>query len=890
MNRSLIEISNEIKRLARTLPSNPSIEPEISSSYQIHSVRDSFEAPLNYLPRTFVELLGCYIGNFTSTSLVTCYHVANLVNLSVSETTLRSSLASQCPDLEQVPASLRNAEEIDEKSWPDLGSAIEKVLLEASVIVYFDRDQGQTLARLSQVLSPAIYEELTSLILSYRSIVFALRAGRKLPDYSSTHISDLWSPILEQDPGLTDIHNQIFVSHKDCDAESGSDQRMLASDTLRLAQIFEQAPFPISLCSSDEFRYSLANKMYRQAIKREDIVGRTVLEAFPDEPEDQLLVNLRKARDGLAGVEREHTVEMRNEEGVLEKRTFRPMHQAIRDHIGRITSILTLAIEVTEEKKSREIIYKQKEWLEGILDCVPVGLLLVEPLSGDIRLSNRKALELGIVGPKTQNIQEFSSDEIEIFDQHDRRLEREQWPLMRAVRGEKLKDVVIHWQPEGKPKFIIIDSNTVPPIADQEEMVIASFADVTEENLARNALIKSEESLRQNEERLHHAKDLADKANAAKSEFLANMSHEIRTPLTSIMGYADLLEKRVLSQQERNQYVEIITRNGRTLTKLIEDILDLSKVESGKLVTENDSFSIRKLLAEVAAIFSDVAKGKGILLHTQVEEDVPELILTDCVRLRQILINIVGNAVKFTKKGFVAVRVISRPYSDTHHSLEIEVEDSGIGLSKVDSVRLFEPFVQVDNSATREYGGTGLGLALSRRLARALGGDITISKNNPGIGTAFKIVINVGKPLLAEPDAQDLQGKIDLEKSPLKGLNILLVEDAADTLMLVTNLLEYFGARVGTAVNGQEGVQRALGGSYNLVLMDIQMPVMGGFEALRELLAANYGIPVIALTAHAMVEERKKTKDAGFVAHVTKPINAQELVSCILKFAKPHLV
>jgi CheY-like chemotaxis protein len=354
------------------------------------------------------------------------------------------------------------------------------------------------------------------------------------------------------------------------------------------------------------------------------------------------------------------------------------------------------------------------------------------------------------------------------------------------------------------------------------------------------------------------------------------------------MGYTDLLKEEGLSSREREGFIDVINRNGKALTRLIEDILDLSKVEAGKLVTENNHFSLRVLLSDVAFIFGDLAEKKGIHFITEIADYTPDFLITDSVRLRQILINIIGNAIKFTGSGYVKVKVRVEPQNyEDDHILLIEVEDSGIGLSSEEINRLFEPFVQADESTSRRYGGTGLGLALSRRLALALGGNITILKSNPGEGSSFLIAIHVG---LAPDDRDDLRTEksFHLHRDVLESVRILLVEDAPDNSLLISNMLGYYGAEVETASNGRDGVDMALAQYFDVVLMDIQMPLMDGYEAFQRLKSKNYQSPIIALTAHAMPEERKRTSQLGFVAHITKPIDPVELISCIHKFSYLH--
>lgn len=403
-----------------------------------------------------------------------------------------------------------------------------------------------------------------------------------------------------------------------------------------------------------------------------------------------------------------------------------------------------------------------------------------------------------------------------------------------------------------------------------------------------DALNSAKSDLNRSLQETELAKVAAENANETKSAFLANMSHEIRTPLGAILGFSELLQDLSLSLDERNQFIETIIRNGHSLTKIIDDILDLAKVESGKLEVEEIEFSIHSLMNEVMDLFREKAKEKGIFLLQSIEEDVPSHLFSDPTRLRQILINVVGNAIKFTDLGGVKVVLKARPNGEGTVELRIEVKDTGRGLTQEQADRLFQPFMQADNSTTRQYGGTGLGLALSKRLAEALGGTITIADCAPQIGCTFVVtlVTSTSTNENRKYSNDSFQSTHRKNVLPLENIKVLLVDDSEDNQLLVATLLEKNGARVRVAGNGAEAVVVATSNSFDVVLMDIQMPQMDGYEALRELKSRAYTVPVIALTAHAMVEERMKTKAAGFAAHLTKPLDKTEVVNTVVLLAR----
>ena len=391
---------------------------------------------------------------------------------------------------------------------------------------------------------------------------------------------------------------------------------------------------------------------------------------------------------------------------------------------------------------------------------------------------------------------------------------------------------------------------------------------------------------KQAEHRLLRAKEAAEQANLAKSDFLANMSHELRTPLTAILGFSEMLCRHDGTDQDRVDWSRTIHGSGEHLLALINDILDLSKIEAQRLELESATCDVLQIVADVASILRVRAAEKGLELRVNVEPGVPRTIQSDAVRLKQMLMNLVGNAVKFTLQGRVTISVAMQMRRDEPR-LVFRVADTGIGIAADKLNTIFEPFCQADSSVTRRFGGTGLGLAISRRIARAMGGTVS-AVSEEGVGSVFTAEIDPGE-VAGEADASDGCEAVSHagERSGAKAgfdmsdTRILLVEDGPDNRKLITLLLSRAGAHVETAENGQIAVERATAETFDLILMDMQMPVMDGYTATRQLRDRGLKIPIIALTAHAMSGDDDKCYAAGCSGYLSKPVNPKGLAKAI---------
>ncbi len=380
---------------------------------------------------------------------------------------------------------------------------------------------------------------------------------------------------------------------------------------------------------------------------------------------------------------------------------------------------------------------------------------------------------------------------------------------------------------------------------------------------------------------LDESKREAERANDLKSAFLANMSHEIRTPLGALLGFADLLRDPGLSRAEQASYVDILMRNGQSLSGIINDILDLSKVEAGHLTLEYAECSPEDVAQDVISLLRVRAKEKGLVLEYSHDNASAENMVTDALRMRQVLLNLISNAIKFTPHGTVRLKSYGCESDDGKPAICFEVCDTGIGIPLEHQSRVFEMFVQGDGSMARRFGGTGLGLSLSRRLARALGGDVQLLSSEVGKGSTFLVKFVDQKEIKTVQSYFKKEEAREPGADALNGLRILVVDDSPDNQSLIWHYLTKRGALVESAENGLIGYKKALRENFDLVLMDIQMPEMDGYTATQRLREAGYQKPIVALTAHVLSDVRQKCLNVGCTSHLPKPINPKLLIATI---------
>ena len=400
----------------------------------------------------------------------------------------------------------------------------------------------------------------------------------------------------------------------------------------------------------------------------------------------------------------------------------------------------------------------------------------------------------------------------------------------------------------------------------------------------RNQVSDLEQKLKESIQRNKELANEAFSAQNAKSEFLANMSHEIRTPMNAIIGFSEVLAEQKLTE-EQNNYVDIIRQSSENLLDLINDILDYVQIETKKIVLDTCDYPVNTLLAEIEATLRPLAMDKGLEYRIITNGPLPTLIRTDAKYLRKCIYNLINNANKFTHSGSVTVTV-SLVESELKSFITFEIADTGIGIEKAKQQNIFEVFTQADTGSTRRYSGTGLGLPISKKLAKLLGGDLSM-KSDFGSGSVFTLTVPIGieqvETFRPEEDIPTEQFEQDLDSVKFEA-NVLVAEDCLTNQELIKLLLEKTGITVTIAQDGIETVEMAKNSNFDLILMDIQLPNMNGYAATAEIHSLGIDVPIVALTAYALEGDEQKCLDAGCVDYIKKPIDRKSLIRTLLKY------
>ena len=531
--------------------------------------------------------------------------------------------------------------------------------------------------------------------------------------------------------------------------------------------------------------------------------------------------------------------------------------------------------DITERKKVETALRESEKQFRQIIEKTPIPMMITDSF-GNIELFNRKFIDM--FGWTTENVRSSEQWWNAVYpDESYRKEVFAAWDAAASRAKSTGKEMApMEWMLTCKSGDIRMVEFRMMPAGEVRNVI--AMNDITERMQAETVLIE--------------AREQAESATQAKSEFLAIMSHEIRTPMNGVLGMAQLLRNSPLNEDQREQ-VETLYQSGGALLGIINEILDFSKIEAGKLELESIDFDLEAALSDVCRLLSPKAEEKGIELVFNYAQNCPRVIVADASRIRQIMLNLVGNAIKFTETGHVILRARMEDSKGDQVDLHLEVQDTGIGMDIEAQSKLFQSFSQADASTTRRFGGTGLGLAISKQLVTLMGGKIGVN-SAPGLGSTFWININVHKGVAASENSMAPRQLLsDLQESEVRGqlpanLRLLLVEDNLVNQKVATALLKTLQLEIDVASDGVEALSRCEAVDYDLILMDCLMPKMDGYlttARIRELEQGATGhVPIIALTADAQEGNRKKCFDAGMDDYLAKPYNVADLHTKLLKW------
>ena len=647
-------------------------------------------------------------------------------------------------------------------------------------------------------------------------------------------------------------------------------EAVLRASEAHLRMITDAVPAFISYVDT-EHRFQFVNAKYEEFFEkpRAELIGQHVRNIIGDETYRQAVPHFEAALQGQpVRCEIRHS----DFEGrrLGSEMTLVPHHS----NTGQILGMHVVVIDQTEMLRQRDELSRQEKETQRILDSLRAFIVFKDTKNRILRINQYAADAVGlpvedIEGRHTADVYPADADHYYEDDLKVVQTGKAQFGIIESVQNG-----------DGSTSWIRTDKIPLFDDAGNVERILVVAVDVTE--------------LLETQSELVAAREAAEDANYAKSQFLANMSHEIRTPMSAILGFADVLAQS-LTEPRQIEAANTIRRNGDHLLNLINDILDLSKIEAGRMTIHSQKFSPQMLVNDVVkSLFWRIESSK-VQLRVATEGLIPEWIESDLTRLRQVLINLVGNALKFTSEGSIEVRLRTLPQtSNEQRLLEFAVVDTGIGIAEEHLEWLFQPFTQVDDSSTRQHGGTGLGLAICKRLVNMLGGEISL-ESQLGKGSTFRFVIPYVEPDTFETTMLHIEDARSESEDPTADSphlpRVLLAEDGPDNQRLFKFLLEKAGMAVTIANNGSEAIEAIQSGwdQFDLVLMDLEMPVLDGYSATRELRAMGYKKPVIALTAHAMPEVAERCHAIGFSDYATKPIRRPALMELVAKWHRSEL-
>ena len=716
------------------------------------------------------------------------------------------------------------------------------------------------LLRDASAWNAAIWESTGSVILICLTVAAALLIG--LYGYLGRVDADLRAKAGR----LTEFNRNLQqeVAHRQ--SVEGRLERSVAF----LNELMEAIPVPL-FYKDREGRYLGCNFPFEEflGLPRERIIGSTAFDLCPPDlaaqyhEMDQKLMR----QGGTQGYESQvHHGDGTRHDVLFSKAVFRDSHGEVAGLIGTILDITGLR---NAERELRQSEQRHRLLFEYASDAIV--------LMRDGRFVECNARALALYGCSREELLgggpvEFSPP-VQPDGADSAHMAREY--CRRAMGGEPQRFRWRHTRKDGEPFDAEVSLNRLD--VDGEVGFQAIMHDVTDQ-------VRMEQELRK-------ARDAAEEYARAKSDFLANMSHEIRTPLTAILGYSDLATDADQSEEERGESLGLVRRSSEHLLSLVNDILDVSKMEAGKCELEHGPVNLAQVVSDVASMMRVRANEHAVDLRVEYAGKLPKTIRGDVSRLRQILVNLVGNAVKFTEKGTVRIVTEFLPEWRGKPAVRVAVIDTGIGIPAEKIHQLGEAFTQADASTSRRFGGTGLGLAIVKKLAAMMDGELTI-ESTEGAGSTFAVTIPTGSldgvDMLDNPQ-EAVHSETTAASAPapdaLAGVRVLLAEDGTVNQRLISQLLRKAGAEVDIAADGEQALAAAPGGDYDVVLMDMQMPRVDGYQATRRLGARGYDRPIIALTANAMPEDRARCMEAGCSDYLPKPIDRRALIEAVARHA-----
>jgi PAS domain S-box-containing protein len=632
----------------------------------------------------------------------------------------------------------------------------------------------------------------------------------------------------------------------------------VAAARATVSSVVEGAPVAVSMTDRN-MRIVQVSQRWREerGLVGADVIGRPIFELFPHSDEGWAIAHKR----ALGGQTVRHEAQLKLPGG--REPWLRIEHTPWREASGEIGGLLSMSVEISALVEALQKAEESEKRLKLAMEIGEIRMWEVDLRRKTVTVAGADTK----VGSRDHGFIDLTEGVWSGIHPHDRPEAKALW-RRHLDEGAPYRAVYRVLQKDGPHIWVQCASEA---IRDDDGEVIRVI------NVMRNI-----DKAKRAELNVQRARDAAEAANRAKSEFLANMSHEIRTPLNGVMGVASALGRTELSDQQ-HEMVGLITSSAETLESLLSDVLDLARIESGRLELKSEAFDLAQSVRDVGALFEPSARAKGLAFAVEVSMAAEGLFTGDAPRLRQVLSNLVSNAVKFTAEGGVRICLDAQP-GESGAQVSLSVADTGIGFDAEAGERLFERFEQADGSITRRYGGTGLGLAISRSLAEAMGGRLEAT-SRPGRGSTFTLELEL--PRASQASAEGVSAS-DAEEPPadLSRTRVLLAEDHPTNRRVVELILGAAGVALTCVENGAEAVEAWAEGDFDLILMDMQMPVMDGLTATRLIRERESGLglgrtPIFALTANAMPEHARASSESGADGHLTKPISTQALLRAV---------